>query len=144
MNKSFTLKKRTLFSPVVVVGNLIITISKYMLIIIAAKVTTVSKSPAKMNQAFKRLLLRLSSASSALEFLQSKIMNMKMSGCLYSFKLKGCPEVANIEEGGRPLSSTPPHATRDTPVNWLFDDDWILSTNNDGVYADRSCSFGIH
>jgi hypothetical protein len=35
-------------------------------------------------------------------------MNMKMSGCLYSFKLEGCPEVANIGEGGRPLSSTFP------------------------------------
>jgi hypothetical protein len=64
-------------------------ISKYILITTAVKVMRVSKSPAKINQAFERLLLRLSSVFFALEFLQSKIMNMGMPGCLYSLKLGG-------------------------------------------------------
>jgi hypothetical protein len=43
-----------------------------MIITIAVKIKTVSIIPAKISQAFKHLLLRLSLASFALEFLQSK------------------------------------------------------------------------
>jgi len=59
-----------------------------MLIIKAVKAMRVNKIPAKINQAFKRFLLWLSSGSFALEFLKSKIMNIRMWGCLYSLKLE--------------------------------------------------------
>ncbi len=59
-----------LFSPVVDVGVVIVITSKYMFIIIAENVTAVSKIPAKTNQVFNRLFLRLSAVSFAVEFLQ--------------------------------------------------------------------------
>jgi hypothetical protein len=80
---TFNLRERGLFLPVVLVGVLLIVISKYMHVIIAIKEMAVHKIPQKINQALKYLLLRLSWRSFELELLQSEIINKRIPGCLY-------------------------------------------------------------
>ncbi len=83
---TFNLKRRILFLPVVVFEVLII-ISKYMLIIKPVNEIKISKIPARINPTFKYFVLPLSPASLALDCLQSKIINTRTSGCLYSLQL---------------------------------------------------------
>ena len=109
------------------------------MIIIAAKVTTVSE-PVQINQAIKHLLLRF---------------------LLSSFSLDGVAKIGKLSpilvRLNPHIRHTSPISAWDTLLNWLFDDDSILSTTNDGTGVDlillttndgadddRFCSFGIH
>jgi hypothetical protein len=95
-----------------------------MIITIAVKIKTVSIIPAKISQAFKHFLLRLSLASFASEFLQSKKMNIKVSGCSYSLKLEGLFRSGG-RRGWRSLSTFYPAHGSGNPCKliiwWWFD-----------------------
>ncbi len=76
-----------------------------MLIIIAVKEMTVNKILATINQSLKHFLLQLSLGSFVLEFLQSKIINMRMSRCSYSLWLEAELWRAEYRRKGRSSSN---------------------------------------